>query len=732
MNEKIEIFSTGGISPTLPPVAGGGGDRMTQRKQKHREPSRDENAMAGEGPASSSVYADVDAHAVCHAFHQAVYSLTPGREAGSHTMIFALDPQRLSAVLTEMVRSREGEETAARRAPAIDAWCRDFCRRFLFKVGRTDNFTMRLGSSKPLEIPRAMVSEVFGGIGYSLFPTWRKTHSDSLEAAREIPYFFHGNPRDLFLFPVDDVVRDLLAGRPVLPLAGDPSGIFLIAHTAMRRERLSLYDLLASDPYAREPVADEDAFVQRMRRLREEPLSEDVVRHLQGFFDAPITVGVRDALRWLNGARHPEIGWKEAREIVEACFARHRHEDFLLPELNYYVRDPALSPEAVARTDEANREVIQAAAARLRRFASARLRRLLGMEDMERLMGLVLAWHHGYPQYRLEETVGVLNHATLKVGLKFAEQLALLLSDVKMPVRRNADLQAFLQSPAIRSLWGEELLESDWRELQALLAQFLLFYDLRHGVPTSRGMREYRFVPTTFVTFQERADFLPPGAEKIVQFSLEQLAKAEYSIYLRRYPELAEKLVVFFVLVLRFFLDTDFVPDLRPDEAGIHIFILGIWGYITENLIITLYRDADGMERFRIKFVDNKDHFKQYKREVDRNRPLGLAKHGLRIVQPVVLPAMLRAVGNFVQIVHENRMGVRRREISLTGLVEYGMAVAQEVILKGIDYSADSLQALIADGLDDAGKLAGRIVRWTASGSPEEPPPEDSSSPDIF
>ena len=293
-----------------------------------------------------------------------------------------------------------------------------------------------------------------------------------------------------------------------------------------------------------------------------------------------------------------------------------------MPEINCYIPEPSNSPESVVRLEEENREVIRAAASYLRKFSSARLRRLLDFSDMEELMGLVLAWHHGYPQYRLEKTVGVLNPATLKVGLKFAEQLALLLADMRMPVRRNADLALFLQSAAVRSRWGAELLQSDWKELQSSLAQFLLFYDLRHGISTSRGVREYRFLPTTFVTFQERADFLPPGAEKIVQFSLEQLAKAEYSAYLRKYPELAEKLVVFFVLVLRFFLDTDFVPDLRPDEAGIHIFILGIWGYITENLIITLYRDSGGGEHFRIKFVDNKDHFKQYKREVDKDRPL--------------------------------------------------------------------------------------------------------------
>ncbi len=689
-------------------------------KKRGRPPKRKASPAAPVVPPSPpDTYAHLSAHTILGAFHAAVYSLTPGKEAGSHTEIFALDADRLAAVLAGFVEEREGADAAACRAPAIHRWCAGFAARFLFKVGRTSNFTMRLGGARPVEIPRAMVSEVFGGIGYSLFPTWRKTVSDSLEAAREVPYFYMGKPGDLFLHPVDDAVRALLAGLPPPPMVGDEAALFLVRETHVANERLSFYDVLARDPYEKAPVRDGAGLAALMAGLRTRPLSDAVTTHLREFFDAPITVGVRDTLRWLNGARHPDMNWDQARALIEDCFSRHGDEDFLLPEQNFYIPAPGLAPADLAELLRGNRLVVRTGAVRLRRGCSARLRRLLPPERLEDLLSEVLSWHHGYPQYRLEETVGWLNPATLKLGLKFAEQLGLFLAGVDMPVRRNAALLAHLETSGIKARLLEGMLESDYRELAWRLAQFLLFYDLRHGIRTPRGLIEYRNVLTTFCTFQERADALPPGCEKLAQFSLESLAKAEWSGYLRKYPELAEKLVVFFVQVLRFFLDTDFIPDLRPDEAGINIFLLGIWGYITENLIITLYRDRQGRERFRIKFVDNKDHFKQYKREVDKDNPMGLAKHGLRIVQPVVLPAMLRSVGNFVQIVHENRNGFGRKEISLPGLVEYGFAVAQEVLLKGIDYSADSLQALIADGLDDAGKLAASAARaFTAGDDP--------------
>jgi hypothetical protein len=677
-------------------------------------------AMPDIPPSAPDTYAHLSAHTILGAFYAAVYSLTPGREAGSHTEIFAMDPDRLATVLGGFVQEKEGADAAAFRAGAIQRWCSTFAGRFLFKVGRTSNFTMRLGGARPVEIPRAVVSEVFGGIGYSLFPTWRKTVSDSLEAAREIPYFFMGEPRDLFLFPVDDAVRRLLCGLEPLPITGDEASLFLIRETHVGNERLSFYDVMARDPYAKGSLPDRPALARQLDQLRTRPFSDAVVTHLREFFDAPITVGVRDTLRWLNGARHPDMNWDEARGIIESCFARHSGENYLLPEQNFYIPAPSASPQEIADLARANRVVVRTAAVRFRRACSARLKRVMTLADIEDVLGEVLGWHHGYPQYRLEETVGVINPSTLKVGLKFVEQLSLFLAKVDMPVRRNAQLVQHLEACGIKEKLSANLLDSDYRELVLRLAQFLLFYDLRHGIRTSRGLIEYRNILTTFCTFQERADWLPGDCEKLAQFSLESLAKAEYSGYLRKYPELAEKLVVFFVQVLRFFLDTDFIPDLRPDEAGINIFILGIWGYITENMIITLYRDPEGVERFRLKFVDNKDHFKQYKREVDKDRPMGLAKHGLRIVQPVVLPAMLRSVGNFVQIVHENRNGYGRKEISLPGLVELGMAVAQEVILKGIDYSSDSLQALIADGLDDAGKFAASAARvFTAGENPD-------------
>ncbi len=658
-------------------------------------------------------------HEIISAIFKAVYSLTPGREAGSHTYIYALDRDRLVAAFRELVVEHHSPKTWRSVEAKVTVFAGSMAERFLLKVGKTDNFTMRLGGDRPVEIPRSTVSEVFGSIGYSLFPTWRKTWDDSTEAVRELPYFYFGEPERLFLPHIPDLVRRLIGGENVVFPDRDPGALFLI-YSMERDQEYTLYDVMAKDDYTDVKVADNSAFRARMEDLRRAPLDSRTTEHLRAFFNAPVTVGVRDTLRWLNGARHPKMDWSEAREIIERCFERHRETDFLLPELNFYLPSPAVSPSQYKSSVESNDRFIELATDRFTDLLSPRERRFFDRDFVRGLLSEVFMYHHGYPQYHLEETMGYLSPGMLKVGVRFIQHLGLFLSGMRFPDRRNTDLLPFLRRSGWLAPIEDKLVGGHRRRFLAKLVEFILSYDLKGGLRSGGELHTYRRIDSTFYTFQERADYLPAGCRKLEQFSLESLAKSQYSYYLRRYPELAEKLVVFFTLVLRFFNDTDFIPDLRPDEAGINIFILGIWGYITENLVIILYEKPDGSHDFRIKFVDNKDHFKQYRRELDRDKPLGMAKHALRIVEPVVVPAMLRAVGNFVQIVHENEKGYEGTRVDLRGLIDYGVAVAQEVIVKGLESSTANLQTFLADSFDDATKIAGRTISKVVPGSTEK------------
>lgn len=657
----------------------------------------------------SNPYKELSSSTIISNIFKAVYSLSPGKDPGSHTQIFALDSDRLQDTLISTVEKYTGSPPDSTLYNSIRNFSRYFGSRFLMKVGRTDNFTMRLGSASPVEIPRSTVSEIFGHIGYSLFPTWRKTVMDSTEAAREIPYFYRGNGNDLFFPHLADIIRKLLSGELNEFPEGSENGEFLF-YSIDKDDSWTFFRIMEQDRYTENKINNIDDFRQFCNSVRDNPMDRQTTEILRNFFNAPITVGVRDAIRWLSGARHPKLKWDEAREIIQDCFKKYGNENFLLPEQTFYTYSPTLTAEQIQENRQENNAFLDRAAEVFYSRMNAKEKHLFKQEYVKEILRETFSYHHSYPLYKLDDTMGYVNPAMVSLALRFVQHAALFFSGVKLPSRRNTQIIQHLEKSGVLFEVNDKLLPVNKRKFISKLLGFLLEYDLRQGIVDKQGKVSWISPKTTFCTFQERADFLPPRSRKIDQFSLEDLAKTEYSFYLRRYPELAEKLVVFFVLVLRFFLDTDFIPDLRPDEAGINIFILGIWGYMTENLLIILYEDDEGNHQFRIKFVDNKDHFKQYRREIDKENPMGFAKHGLRIVQPVVVPAMLRAVGNFVQIVSENRQGLIKEEISLQGLAEYGVAVAQEVISKGINYGAEGLQTFIIDGFDDATKIASGAV----------------------
>jgi hypothetical protein len=654
-------------------------------------------------------YNSLTSHEIFSGILKAVYPLYPDKEAGSHTHIYAIDKGRLLDVFKNWITDVEGAKKWKEREKVVESFTSSMCNRFLLKVGKTENFTMRLGGAKPLVVPRSTISEVFGSIGYSLFPTLRKAKEDCTEAVREIPYFFHGNPSSLFIPHLPKLIIRLLAGEIKTFPRQSKDALFLV-HSMDKETEYTFYDILGEDSYTDNKIADSSSFTNRMNAIREQPLCHTTTNHLRAFFNAPVTVGVRDTLRWLNGARHPKLKWDDAKSIITDCFDKHSNENFLLPELNFYLPAPNISPADRKRIDDSNIEFLEIATDKFIKTMTPRERRFFNEEIVFDLLKDLFRYHHDYPKYRISDTMSLLSPGVAKIGLKFVQYVGYLISGVKLPDRRNINYKQFLLDSGWQQRINDKLVGKFNRRFYSKLMAFLLSYDLKGGINHEEELISYKRIDSTFFTLQERADFIPSGCKKLDEFSLEDLAKAEYSFYLRRYPELAEKLVVFFTMVLRFFNDTDFIPDLRPDEAGINIFILGIWGYITENLILTLYEDKKGEHQFRIKFVDNKDHFKQYKREMDKNNPMGLAKHAMRIVEPIVLPAMLRSVGNFVQIVHENRNGMEANKIELLGLVELGLSVAQEVLSKGLAVSTTNIQTFLADGFDDAAKFTGKTM----------------------
>jgi hypothetical protein len=671
------------------------------------EASSDERTGAGGEPTS---YLDFpDTVEVMRGLLEAGHHLSPGSKGGSHTEVFALDPVRLAGVLEQWIRL-SGRDPA-QRSEEIRSFSREIADRFIFKIGNIEYFVMRLGKSEEAVMRRATVSEAFGPVGYSLHPSFDKTVQDATEASREIPYFASGPPADQFAYFLPDALRQFVHGEIDRLPPGDEDGLFLVYDVDARRE-LSVFEILDEDPYFTKQIGDFQQLREFQRRVRSDPIDRATEERLRNFFSAPITVGVRDTIRWFMGTRHPEVDWPEARAIIEDCFGKHGEENFLLPETNLYARSARLSASFIEQTERSNRDVVEAFFRGVRGGLPLRESRKIGNHLLRDVCEQVLRHHHDYPVFRIEPTTGWLNMSSAKLLGRVSMALATHLSGAVFPNRKNIDVEAALYRRGLLEILQEQLAEKELDGLLEALRERLFAYLVRGGVELEDGQTvSYEQIPTTFYSMQQRADFMPAGERIIHRTSLEDLAKPELRFLLREFPELAEKLVVFFVLILRFYLDTDFIPDLRPDEAGVNILVLGIWGAMTENVLVFVTEDERGDTHVRIRFVDNKDHFKAYRREVDRDQPLGLAKHALRIVGPVVEPAMLRAVGEFVQAVANNRKGFRRRKLDVADAVEKLLEIFGEVVRRSMDETQAHVKAMVEDSLDDTTRAVSQVVR---------------------
>jgi hypothetical protein len=233
---------------------------------------------------------------------------------------------------------------------------------------------------------------------------------------------------------------------------------------------------------------------------------------------------------------------------------------------------------------------------------------------------------------------------------------------------------------------------------------------VRGGVPADDGgTLPFLRIDRTFYSFQERAQYAVESVGTLdTLVTLEQLLEPEGQALLEANPDVVRELVVFFVLVYRYFLDTAHVVDLRPDNVGRDLLLHGIWGYSTRNVLVAFGHDAQGKAIHAIRFVDNKDQFKQYNRTEDRARPMGLGKYGLRLVHPLVQPAMERSIGLYTEkaarldgIAPAERLDLTQRFSQATN----------QVLRAGIDGAVVHAQAFLHDMVDDATEGIEQVLR---------------------
>ncbi len=624
--------------------------------------------------------------------------LTGDGQEGSHTDVFRFDADAVAAGLASLPESRDAE-----RDRNLAGWIAE---RYLVKKGKIQYFAQPLLGSEPTRVRRSTVSWVFGPLGFSVLPTFEKVMADATEAARVMPYFGYG-PLEGHVAP--DLVDALEGGcGPEGPPANRQATLVrTFVDGADLRE--SAFRILDADPFFRDPVADAAGLAEFQRLVRRNPFTPAMEERFAAFFESPITVGVRDTLRWLKGSRHPRMPWERARGLLRRAFDRWGHESFLLPEITYYTYDTELTAAELSALFARNAEVARAFAAELEDRLPESARGPFRALGALRLAFQLLDFHTDYRLYEVEPYAGFLSTSSARAAGRFGMALAIESAGLPVPGEGNLDLARLPRFHTGLAEWFASVPERDRALLFERVGGALATYR-RRGVRGLPSKARFERIPRTFYTFQQRADLPVPGGRVRRLTTVHDLWKPENAHVWTRYPELSEKLAVFFTLVYRHFCDTGYVADLRPRDSGRDIFIFGLWGTVTENLMV-VEEEVGGREQVRVVFVDNRDQFKDFRGEEDRRHPIGMAKYALRLVYPIIEPALVRSVGMFVEDLRRQEEGeVDRTPKDLVDAAVQGLDIARKVAKDSVDQTFVGAKAAVDDLIDDAHTGARRLV----------------------
>lgn len=628
--------------------------------------------------------------------------LNPQSDGGAHTDVLKIDSRLLSGQLRAMCADENLH-------PDLEHLAGKISERFLLKRGKIKNFSMRIVGNKENILQRSTMSWAFGPVGFSLHPTVEKVVDDCTGAVRLIPYLGAGAREQQVAPDVLTAMEKAVSGRPheLAPARGEPYISYLQGNSPVS----TIFQLIEQDPFFQARIGKWQEMKEHQIFMRRSPISRELADKLVAFFNAPITVGLHDLIRFANGSRHPDFGWEQARDLILECYDKWSTENFILPELNYYAVDMDLSAEDLAEIRAGNVEVVNQLLPRFRKNLPRKLT-LEGDDLAGRLLYELLDFHHDYPIYDIEPYQGLISISMLKTVARFMGLMVMWQSGMSIREPRNTELQHLVARPSLLAETLASLTDEEGALLLEAMEDVLSHYSRTGGVLAMTGKRvQFKRIERTFYCFQERADYYFHSLGEVVRvMSLEDLWSPENLHLFDEIPELSEKLLVFFVQAYRHYLDTGFVADFRPKNAGRDIFIYGIWGHCTENIIVTIYKDPDGERHAGIRYVDNKDQFKEYRREEDRTIPRGLAKNALRLTGDLIEPALIRTVGLFTELVHRNHTGKDSpREDLAAKLGKRGLDIIQVVAHQSIDRAFRHVHSFVDDLVDDMIEGARRV-----------------------
>ncbi len=630
----------------------------------------------------------------------------------------AFDPARL----LEGLQALAGAEVDP---AALAAAARQVAETTMLRVARTDDLPLPLplpGTESRLS--RGLLGEALGALGSDLFPTRRSARRSATETARELAYLGDGPLESQLLpSPLRTLAAALEGASP-----GAPEPCLLEEDGPLGRASFHPCTLLGADPFFHRKVGDAAELARFQARLREDPLDGAAVTVLREFFTHRLTVGLRDSARWVLGSRHPWFDWRRARELITESFERQGSGSFYTPQLHLYTYDPLLGDEELAALLAANEQELQ----RLARDLGAGLAPL-GLEPdgqtLRELAAGALDYHHDYPDFDIEAQ-GTQQGAT---SLRFLARagFGMLQSSLggSRSARLNLNVEPWFEAMGVASSWLGAL------EPARRGAVFATLQRLLRRRPEDGGTR-YRRPPMLLLSFHRRPQTQTlPGYLRALGFSLSDLRSPQPAKALSRHPELAERLVVFFTLVLRHWLDTDHALDLRPERLLRDFLLLGVWGYDSPCVRLQIHEpeeEAPAAEpepaplplRVELSFLPRGRQVRRFRPEEARNDEAMLARKALARFGPSLEPSLLRSLANFLMVLEELSHGQRPADL---GAVPFGRAALEvfretgrTAIRGGLVSLSTGLEMVLDEGVDRAQRVLARAAEL--GGGPDREP----------
>ncbi len=628
---------------------------------------------------------------------------------GANMEVYFFVADGLRNVLTDWYKLRHGgTDPDADISAKISEFSAMVERAFVFKVGNTKDYIVRLGNDVKV-FSRDHMHRSFGKLGFPVKND--KPRVDVLAADVATFNGWTGNEEESSAKGpclVDEFIR----------FVDDPNGFdgfreseFFVREDGEREgTRIEAsYQSRISACTEPEKALSYEAYVQIVDSNRKlDPVF--LRREFQKFVNGIVTYGFWDSVRFLTSFnKHTDLTYEQFEAIVAKCYGLYGDEVFVHPEQTTFGYDPRESGENFQEMIADNENAAKDMAEYCREHLPENLRQAFSDDKvLEEFCYKVLEHYHSIPEYEVASAKSFLSITMVKFLIEAAYLLILdPESERRIDFQKNNDLSEFFSAMTREQLVS--LLFLIWKSL----ANF--------GVNRARGLcPEFHRFEKTQVKTQKRLDYGGEDAKRVVMgpVSISEFMENKdsltevYGVDPEREKDLAKeifgKLVVYYNQVCRFYEDTGWVPDKRPDNLAKYVFLFGEWAMKTNYLQITVFEMNDGRIVTRVTNIDPEDHFADLRR-VDA----GLAKGGFNLVPMLGAPALrkaaLRMVDEFAALdgVEGDKLKLSFMERALkyvSGFLEDRV----EVTDKTTEFVVWSLE----EGIDDLRK---RILKIKAS-----------------